>query len=449
MMTSGPGPHAALRHVRRIVDIEAEELPAALWSFGFFFCVLCAYYLIRPLRDDMGVTVGPTGLQWLFVIVFVVMLVAVPVFGIVVSALARRRVAPAIYAFFIANLIAFRFIIDGHAGNPYIAGAFFVWVSVFNLYVVSLFWSVMADLWSSDQAKRLYGFIAAGGSAGAFGGPLITQAIVHQVGASNLLLVSAMFLALAIFCAKALRRHVDKGTHAIDGLEPKPGATPVELSDTLISKIIGGAHLVAKSPYLRNIALWILLANLISTFFYLEQARIVGAVMPDRADRVQLFARVDLAVSVLTVLIQVTVAARIMERFGLGWSAASLPISSVLALLALAVSPTLAVIVTAIVVERALGFGLSNPAARVLYTVVSPEEKYKAQNLNDTVVFRGADAASGWVFNSLGRMVGGSVATVAILTLPLAVLWVGLSFRLGQEQDERARRVDAKPSTSN
>lgn len=418
--------------LRRITDIERDELRAVGWSFAYFFSVLCSYYIIRPLRDEMGVTVGADGLQWLFVIVFFVMLAAVPVFGWVVSAFPRRRVAPLVYLFCAANLIVFWLLFSAWPTNVRLASAFFVWVSVFNLFAVSLFWSVMSDVWTSVEAKRLYGFIAAGGSAGAFCGPLITQALVHHVGSVNLLLISALALGGALACIEGLRSEIGRVSPA----QGEGGSDAV--GQTGAASLFAGAVQVLTSPYLLKIALWILLANFISTFFYLEQARIVGQELASRADRVQLFARMDLAVSVLTVLAQLFLTKSVMQRIGVGPGAALLPLCSIVALCALALSPTLAVVVTAIVIERAVAFAISNPAMRVLYTVVSSEEKYKAQNFNDTVVFRAADAASGWVFNGLARILGVSVPVIAVLTVPFACAWAVMSLRLGREQESRA-----------
>jgi AAA family ATP:ADP antiporter len=420
--------------LRRFADVEPAEVRAVLWSFAYFFSVLCAYYIIRPLRDEMGVTiekVDKDGLKWLFVYVFLVMLAAVPVFGWVVSTFARKRVAPLVYAFFMVNLGVFWVLLSGTPGRG-VAAAFFIWVSVFNLFVVSLFWSVMSDLWTSGEAKRLYGFIAAGGSAGAFTGPLITQSLVHAVGTANLLLVSAGFVGLAMAAIAGLRGLMGHGRG--DAGEAPAG-----------SGIVDGALRVLSMPYLGQIALWVLLANLISTFFYFEQARIVGAALPERADRVQLFARMDLAVSVLTITAQLLVTGSVLKRLGIGMSMAALPASAALGLLAIAVSPTLWVVAVVIVAERALGFAISNPGARVLYTVVDPEDKYKAQNFIDTVVFRGGDAASGWVFHGLGKALGLATSSVALVTVPFALAWLALSLRLGRAQEERAAgRADAR-----
>ncbi len=417
------------RLLRRVVAVERDEIAGLVWSFALFFCVLAAYYIIRPLRDEMGVTLGAQRLPWLFSAVFVVMLAAVPLFGWVVSTFARRRIVPVVYGFAIANLIGFWLLFASGAHGAVVAGTFFVWVSVFNLFVVSLFWSLMSDLYRSDQATRLYGFIAAGGSAGALAGPLLTQSLVGVLGATNLLLVSALLLLAAIKVALLLRR-------LFAGIGERPNE-----QRPLGKGLLAGAIAVWRSPYLFRIALWILLANLVSTLFYLEQARIVGETLADRTQRVQLFARLDLAVSIATILAQVFLTARALERLGIGAAIATLPAFAGLGLLSLALSPSLGVIVSVLAAERALAFAISNPAMKVLYTVLAPEEKYQAQNFNDTVVFRAGDAASGWVFNSLAKSLGLSLGAVAGLTLPLALVWLLLSLSLGR-QHEKALAAD-------
>jgi AAA family ATP:ADP antiporter len=416
------------RALLRVVAIERDEIAGVLWSFAYFFSVLCAYYIIRPVRDEMGVTVGPKGLETLFIIVFFVMVAAVPLFGWVVSHFPRRQIVPVIYGFFIANLLVFWALFTAGAHGATVAGAFFVWVSVFNLFVVSLFWILMSDLYRTDQAKRLYGFIAAGGSVGAMAGPLLTQSLVGVLGTSNLLLVSALFLALAAFAALALRR-LFAGVGAQRGEEQPIG-----------KGLLAGAIAVWRTPYLFRIALWILLANIVGTLFYLEQSRIVGETLADRTQRVQLFARIDLAVSVLTILAQVFLTGRVLQVLGIGAAIAILPASAAVGLVALAVSPTLAVIVTIIAAERAIAFALANPALKVLYTAVSQEDKYKAQNFNDTVVFRGGDALAGWVFNTASKALGLSLGATAAITLPLALAWLGLSVALGRQQATRTAR---------
>ena len=417
----------------RIVEVERSEIASLLWSFAYFFSVLCAYYILRPLRDEMGVTVGQDGLKWLFVIVFLVMLAAVPVFGWVVARFPRRRIVPVMYGFFIANLCGFWVAFQAGLHGALVAGTFFVWVSVFNLFVVSLFWSLMSDLWRNDQAKRLYGFIAAGGSAGAFAGPLITQGLVRLVGPNNLLIVSGLLLGLSIAAALMLRR-LFAGVAEGQGEEEPVGRRG----------LLDGAMAVWRSPYLFKIACGYCSAISSARSFIWSRPASSARRSRDRTARVELFARVDLAVSVLTILAQVFLAARIMQTFGVGISAAALPASAALGLIALAISPTLAVVVTVLAMERTITFALANPAIKVLYTLVEPEEKYKAQNFNDTVVFRGGDAASAWALNGF-RALGLGFGSIVAVTLPAAVAWLGLSLALGRQH---AQRADAREPSS-
>lgn len=417
------------RKIIGAVDIKPDEMRAALLSFAYFFCLLCAYYIVRPVRDEMGVTLGKDFLKHLFTYVFVVMLLAVPLFGWIVSAVEKRRVVGAIYGFFIASMLVFWMALRASPESRVVAASFFIWASVFNLFVISLFWSVMSDLWNTEQAKRLYGFFAAGGSVGAFAGPIVTQVFVRLIGPNNLLPVSAMFLVAAILIAGAVRHSFAPGSKSV----AESSAKPIE------GGVLDGAVRVWQSPYLFRIALVIFIANLVSTYFYLEQSRIVGETLTDRAARVELFSRLDLAVNIATVLLQVFVTGRVMQRYGVAAAASTLPVIAILGLVALSIAPGLWVIVTVMTAERAVAFSLASPAVKSLYTVVSAEDKYKSQNFIDTVVYRGGDAASGWVVAALGREgIGWGAQAIAFVTIPFAVLWLWLTVDLGRRQSERA-----------
>jgi AAA family ATP:ADP antiporter len=421
---------------RRLAQIERGELRALASSFVLFFSVLAAYYVIRPVREEMAVTVGREWLQTLFVIVLIVMVAAVPLFGWVVSRFVKRRIVPVVYAFFIACLGVFWLLLTVHGAGVLTAGAFFVWVSVFNLFAVSLFWSVMADTYNSEQAKRLYGLIAAGGSAGAISGPLITQSLVHVLGSANLLLVSAAFLTVGILAVRAMR----------DATGSAGGGAGAQQDERLAGGgLLAGARRVWQSPFLFRIALWVLIANLIGTYFYFEQTRIVGEAYSNPADRVQLFARMDLAVNTLTVLGQLLVTGAFLSRLGVGLTAAIMPATAMAGLSALAVAPSVGVIAAVMIVERAVGFAFANPALRTLYTVVPAEDKYKAQNFIDTVVFRAGDAASGWLFGPVAKAAGFGLSAVVVLALPLAAMWLALSVALGRRQSQldAAERLSA------
>lgn len=422
------------RRLARVVEVEPGEMTALLHAFALFFAVLTAYYIIRPVRDEMAVMLGRDALEPLFFFVFIVMLALVPVFGAVVRDVPRHRVLPVVYLFFIATLIAFWLVLTRVGQTRVLAQSFFIWASVFNLFIISLFWSLMAELWRSIQAKRLYGFIAAGGSCGALLGPFLSQAFVGKTGADGLLLLSAVFLLLALVLAVRLR-----GLLCLDDVE---GVAASALARAPDSGLLAGALLVWRSPYLMRIALWVLFANLILTYFYLEQARIVGAAMANREERVALLSRIDLAVSIATILMQVFLTAGVLKRFGLGLATAIVPIIAIGGFIALAIAPVMGVILTVMVLERAFGFAFANPAARVLWTVVDEEAKYKAQSFIDTVVFRGGDAASGWVFGGLSRTFGLGGSGIAIVTIPFAIAWVVLSLSLARMHAKAAKTSD-------
>lgn len=432
MIASDPPPMTKIdRMLRRVVPVEPGEAGVMLRSFGIFFCVLCGYYVLRPVREEIGTSIGQEGLQWLFLAVFGAMLALVPAFGWIVQTLARRHVLPAIYGFFIVNLLIFWAVFSASPERPgVLAGSlFFVWASVYNLFIVSLFWSLTSELYSNAQAKRLYGFIAAGGSTGALVGPMLARTLASQIQPNDLLLIAAGFLGLALFAALDLRRAFRALPADFDRQEDAPAGS---------NGIFAGAQRVFASRYLFLIALYVLIANLIGTYFYLEQIRIVGLEIPERIARVEFFASRDLVVSLISVLLQLFVTARLMQWLGLGVALAALPLTAAIGLTALSLAPTLYVVAAVMVAERAISFALSNPALKVLYTVVTPDEKYKAQNFIDTVVYRGGDAASGWVFNTGAKALGLAGGTLALLTMPIAALWLAVAYGLGRRHAGKA-----------
>jgi ATP:ADP antiporter, AAA family len=420
------GQHSGLYGlVRRAVKVEREELAALLASFAFFFCVLCSYYILRPIRDEMGITLGRDGLQRYLVVVLAVMLAAVPIFGWVVANVARRRIVTVVYLFLIANLLIFRTLLAGHDSKPpaWLAGTFFVWINVYALFVVSLFWSFMSDIWHADQSKRLYGFISVGGTAGAIAGPLLLNLLLPLIGLANLLLVSAVLLGLALAASQVLARTVGAAQASAQSDTPERGG------------LFDGALNVWRSPYLLRIAMFVLAANIIGMYFYLKQNEIVAAALPNSADRVLFFSRIDLATNILTILAQLFAVSRLIERIGVGTTAAIPPVLCGVGIIVLALFPALATIALVVVAQRAAAYGFSNPSMRTLYTVVEPRDKYRSQNFNDTFVYRGGEAATGYVFGALGK-----VGAVASPLFALAVIcgWFWLAFDLGRRQEEKA-----------
>jgi AAA family ATP:ADP antiporter len=410
--------------LRRFVNVEPEEVAALLASFAMFFALLSAYYIVRPVRDEIGVTLGKGSLNQLFTVVFFVMIILVPLFGFVAARFPRRLVLPAIYVFFALNLVGFWLTMKASPANVWVAGTFFVWGSVFNLFVVSLFWSLMSELWSHEEAKRLYGFISAGGTAGALAGPLLTQTLVTFVAPVNLLLVSAALLTGAMAAGLAVRRL-------------KPGTVGNEM-DAAGGGILDGAIKVFTTPLFARIALFIFLSNVVGTFFYLEQARLVALSIPDSVQRIKFFSHRDLAVSVATFLVEVFGTARVMRRFGLTTALLALPLTAALGALLLSFNAALWVVAAVMVAERVVAFSLANPAIKVIYTLATPSEKYKVQNFIDTVVFRGGDATSGWLYSSLSGGLGFAAGAMGAAAVPLVVVWVWVARRLGAEQRQRA-----------
>src|SRR5438093_629609 len=355
----------------RVLRAEPHELSALTWAFAYFFLLLCSYYLLRPVRDALAVEAGTEKLQWLFTGTFAAMLALVPAFGWLCARLPRARLLPVVYAFFALNLLLFSARLD--------AALFFIWLSVFNLFVVSVFWSFMSDLFSAAQAARLYGSIAAGGSCGAIAGPFIAASTVSKVELTGLLLISAALLALTIVCIIMLGRWARAHPRAGD---PPPDA-PIGGS------ILAGVRAALSSPFLLGICGYLLCYTALSTALYFAQVDIVRDAVPDAGERTRLFASVDLAVNALTLLVQVLAFARLSAALSPAWLLALMPMLSLAGFLWLGAAPVLCVLIAFGVVRRIGEFSISKPARDALFTVVPREERYKAKNFIDTVIYAG------------------------------------------------------------
>ena len=393
-----------------------------LWSFAYFFCLLAAYYILRPLRDEMGVAGGVRNLQWLFTATFLVMLAALPLYGALVAPLPRRRFIPLVYHFFVANLAAFWLLLVADYEKQIVARVFFVWISVFVLFAVSVFWSFMADIYNSEQGKRLYGFIAAGGSAGALAGPLLTIGLAPLVGATHLLILAALLLEVAVLCAMRLEVKEEASSKTE---QPVGGGA------------LDGLKMILRSPYIAGITLWVSLLSIAATFLYFEQATIVAAASDDPAVRTRIFATVDLAVGVLTLAVQFVATGKLIARFGVGPALGLLPFVFAAGFAVLASAPVLLVVVAFQALQRTANFAISNPAREVLFTVLARDEKYKAKNVIDIVATRGADAAGGWLITGL-RLLGMEIRAIALVAIALAAAGIALSAALGRAQERRA-----------
>ena len=427
---AAPAPGSFSLLLARAVEARRDEVAALLWSFLYFFCLLASYYTIRPVRDEMAVQFGSQNLQWLFTGTFVTMVAIIPVFGWLAGRFPVAKLLPIVYGFFVLNLIGFHLALDAGLPVRTVAPMFFVWASVFNLFVVSVFWSFMADFWSNDAAKRLFGFVSAGGSIGAIVGPAITAWIAPTVGIKNLLLVSAVLLAGSIVCIIALLR-VYARLHGNAQRFLRTAGTDQGEKPRLLEGVIR----IARSPYLIGICVFLICYTLLSTLLYFHQTKLVPEVVTTPEARTRLFASVDLAVNILTVLVQFFLTGRLLSKLGMTAMLAALPVLSVVGFVALGAWTVLPVLVVFGVLRRAGEYAISKPSRETLFTVVPREEKYQAKNVIDTVIHRGGDAASSWMAAGL-QVLGLSLSAMAFVGVPVAVVWLVTAIYLGRKHDE-------------
>lgn len=424
--TPSPGRLGAL------TAVAPDERAALAWSFFYFFTLLCAYGLLRPLREEMGVQHGVDRLQWLFSGTFACMLLAQPFYGGLVSRFPRRVFLPVVYGFFIACLIAFYAVFRLQVGLAVAVPAFFVWVSVFNLFVVSVFWSFMSDIFTPEQSKRLYGVIAAGGTCGALAGPAFTALLVQQLGVPQLMLVSALLLGGALL---ALVRLLPWAT-ARRGADRAMGGT-----------MLAGGRLVVSSPFLRLVAGLLLLYVTVSTILYYQQAAIVAAAFADPEARTAYFARIDFAVNALTVLAQLVLTRVLLTRYGVTPLLMLSPLVVAGGFAWLAATPAPLLLAAIQVVHRAGNFALIAPARESLFTRVDRESRYKAKTFIDTAIYRGGDLAVGWAMAGVA-VLKLSLDEVALIGLVAALLWALLGWRIGRTHDDHLAVAAPAPAPS-
>ncbi len=428
--------------VARFLGIRKREYFAVAWSFSYFFCVLSAYYILRSVRETMAVAGGVQNIPWLFSATFTVMLIATPIFGWIASRYPRKRFLPWVYYFFAANILIFFALfssaLNGDGDFIWIGRTFFVWLSVFNLFVVSVFWSFMADIYSREQGRRLFGIISAGGSTGALLGPLATSALVIPLGFQNLLPISAALLLFSVVCITQLR-------HWVEHRDRGPDVHDVASSYPLGGNALGGIEHVVRSRYLTAIAIASAFASLLGTALYMFMAELVGEAIADTDERTRLFALLDAAQNLLSLLGQLLLVKHAVQRFGIGVTLSLLPIVSFVGFAILAVNPAFAVVAILQVIRRALGFGFTKPTTDMLYSVVTPEEKYKSKNFIETALYRAGDLVGIW---SVKLMSGLGIAGISAVLVPFAAVWTLVTLWLGRRYRDRARLGCGTEATS-
>ena len=427
----------------KLIGVAKHEYAAVAWSFAYFFCVLSSYYIIRPIREAMAVGSGPNTLPWLFFATFVTMLIVTPIYGSVASKYSRRQFLPWVYLFFISNIVIFWIVfsiaVNNESDHIWLGRVFFVWISIFNLFVVSVFWSFMAEIYTREQGRRLFGFITSGGSIGALMGGVATSYLAVRIGFQNVFPIAATMLLLAIYCIKGLRGQftLDRSKTGIDAsADEKPlGGNP-----------FAGITHVFSSRFFSYIAFKSIIASLLGTALYMFTAQLVELSIPDTNEQTRFFSDINNWTNLLALIGQMLVVKQVVQRFGIGVSMTLLPIASVAGFMLLAVEPTLAIVALLTVLRRALGFGFSKPTTDMLYSVVTPEEKYKTKNFIDTAVYRAGDVVGILGIRGLFAM-GMGIPAISIFMLPYAALWASISLWLGRDYRRRAKELKVKGMT--
>jgi len=425
--------------LRRLIDVREGETGALGWAAAYFFLVLMAYYILRPVRDTMGVAGGVENLPWLFTATVLVMLAVNPAFSALVARFGRSRFIPISYRFFAANLLVFYLLLNT-SGDPapvWLGRVFYVWTAVFSLFVVSIFWAFLSDVFSTPQSKRLYGFIGVGGTLGAITGAGVTAFFVGLVGTPNLMLLSAVLLEGSLFAVRRIplhaRRFPDVEVDSAEGKEQPIGGD-----------IMAGISHTFRSPYLLGIAAYILIYTITSTVLYYAKIDIVARTFSEPAAQTAFFAKIDVAVNVATVLTQMFLTGRIIRALGVGLTLGILPAISVVGFAGLGLLPTLGILVAFESLRRAGNYALARPARETLFTVVTREDRYKAKTLIDTFVYRGGDVVGIWYAGGLSAGLGLGLGTMSLVTAPLAGIWLLLGWWLGRKQRERAEERAAR-----
>ena len=408
--------------LRKIVDVRAEEVRALFLAFVFNFVVLGGYYVIRPIRDEIGADRGVENLPWMYTGTLIGMLVANALYAAIVVRMSRRRFIPIAYRFAIANLFVFFLlmrVVPLAQERSILAPIFFIWVSVFNLFATTMFWSFMADVFTPEQGKRLFGFIAVGGSSGGIVGGFVTSSLAGKLSTALFLLITAAMLEIAAQCVRLFPADFRK--------QGQPSEQPIG------GRFWEGATHIARSPYLLGLAAFLILYTITNTWAYFQQSDLTGHQLQDRAARTSFLANIDIAVNTITVLIQVFLTGRLMKWFGVGITLVLMPLLSAVGFAAIGFAPILTVLATFQILRRAAGFALLRPAREVLFTVLRREDKYKAKSLIDTFGYRLGDITGAWSY-PLMRWFGLGLVGISWVAVPLGAIWCALSIWLGRRQ---------------
>jgi AAA family ATP:ADP antiporter len=401
------------------------EIASLALSFLYFLLLLASYYVLRPVRDSLVSGIGTDQVKFLSIAVLLAMLAITPLYGALMTHVPRYKLLPAIYAFAVCNLLLFAFVFSVPQWAEMSARVFYVWVMVFNLFVVSVFWSFMADIWNEEQGRRLFGLIAAGGSVGGLLGPTLARTLSADIGNSGLSIVAALLLSGAILCLFLLGRNART-----------PAIEKNKLTQPLTGSSWQGVLLIARSPFLLGIGALVAIGAIAGIFAYIELGRLAKEAFDTSAARTAFFARIDFWVNASTLVFQAVVVGLLTSRWGIKIPLAGLAIIGCLSFIAVAMSPILAMLAITTVIRRTSEFGLGKPGRDMLYTVTSPQEKYLAKNVIDTVIYRSADVFGSWL-HALLVAIGFTLAGLSWVAA--AAMGLSLFIALGVVRGYRAR----------
>jgi ATP:ADP antiporter, AAA family len=410
--------------LNKIVDVKPNEISALWLGFAFHFMILTGYYIVKPIRDSIAASNRLETLPWMFTATLVVMLIANAVFAAIVARMERRKFIPFAYAFFI--LILTLFFVLMRAGSPaqqvWIGRALYVWVSVFNLFNTAIFWAFMTDLFTVEQGKRLYGFIAVGGSLGAIVGAYITKHFIRDIGPANLVAISATMFAIVCFLVRFFPRNFIGQTKAAPAREEPIGGT-----------VWSGIAHIARSPYLFGLAAAMLLYTTTSTWAYFQQSDLAREALKTSEDRTVFLSNLEIWVNTLTVMIQIFLTGRFLKWFGVAFTLVSLPFLSMVGFGAMAIAPSLTLLAFFQVTRRAAAYALMRPSREILFTVLKREDKYKVKSITDTLGYRIGDQLGAWSYGGLHGL-GLNLSVISWLAVPITAGWCGLSLWLARKQ---------------
>ena len=423
--------HSLARFFRFTARIEPFEFKAVLIGFAYNFFLFGSYMILRPIRDALGSSFGQ--FNQLFLGTFIGTIIFATIFGAAAGRMKLSTLLPWVYGFIALTLLGFYALFEQGVSDRWTAGAFYVWVSVFNLIITSVLWSLMADMFSREQAKRLFGFILAGGSAGAAVGPAITAIFVTIVGTDALLLVSAAGFVVAVGLVLLLEREKKK-MHA-SGRD----AQGTSLDHRLSANPFEGFSLIFRSPYLFGIAAFTVLMVWAATFLYIDMQNMIQAAYPEADERARVFAIMDVIVNVSAILLQMFGTSRLITRFGVNAGLVLNAVVMIVGFAAVAIFPALGVLLVFQVLRRIAQYALAQPSRQMLFTIVDQESKYKAKNVIDTVFYRGADYTAAEFLALLNFGVSG----VAVVAIGFCMVWWWVGRSLGRKYESASEKTVA------